>query len=152
MIRHQPCWRKSSSTKFPSDFVVTVLQSESRGSNKKSRALFCGQGQVFFGKYNICWHGVQAVDNLRSLICTYLVSVTLFRSGFGCLVLCIANLVRLLPTCWRKWQNTRPLNLMWLILSYLLERAISGIYESSSSSRDDVWAEFETCLRFQFQF
>ena len=35
----------------------------------------------------------------------------------------------------------------------LLERAISGIYESSSSSRDEkccVWAEFETCLNFDF--
>ena len=39
-----------------------------------------------------------------------------------------------------------------LVITNLLERAISGIYESSSGSRDDVWAEFETCLRFQFWF
>ena len=35
----------------------------------------------------------------------------------------------------------------------LLERAISGIYKSSSSSRDEkccVWAEFETCLNSDF--
>ena len=42
---------------------------------------------------------------------------------------------------------------VWVLSAHLLERAISGIYESSSSSRNEkccVWVEFETCLNLYF--